>query len=114
MILDVATTRHVSWRLVVACGAHTCLEIPPKRSHTVPCCLITAKLVLMTWHILCISLGRPCYMIWEVVMARYRSWRHVVACGANACLHIPPKGPYTAPYCLITAKFDVDDVAYII
>jgi hypothetical protein len=35
-------------------------------------------------------------------------------CGAHACLHSPPEGSHIAPYCSITAKCGVDDVAYSI
>jgi hypothetical protein len=51
-------------------------------------------------------------MILEVVIAQHRLWRHVLACGAHTCLPIPPKGPFTALYCSITAIYGVDDVAY--
>jgi hypothetical protein len=39
----------------------------------------------MMWHMLYGSLERPCYMTLEGAMARHGSWRHTVACGAQAC-----------------------------
>ena len=97
------------------CGAHAYLPIPPKGSHTALYCSITIlNLVLMTWLIVhSSSLERPCYMILEVGIAQHRLWRHVLASGAHTCLPIPPKGIITALYYSITAKYGVDDVAYI-
>ena len=64
MLLEVATTRYGSWRLVVACGAHVCLKIPPKGPHTAPYCSKAAQeLQSMPWHIQQNSLQRPCHMV---------------------------------------------------
>jgi hypothetical protein len=52
-------------------------------------------------------------MLLEVGIAQHRLWRHVLASGAHTCLPIPPKGIITALYYSITAKYGVDDVAYI-
>jgi hypothetical protein len=69
---------------------------------------------LLTWHIVYSGLERSCYMILEVAIAQHRLWRHVLACGAHTCMHIPLEGIITALYCSKAAIYGVADMAYSI